>query len=354
MGRRRWIVLVTILLSLAIPALHIRQRLRERTDEDRRRIEADGERRVESVRRALPAFFTDRVRLAGHPLFSPASNVSADAGPLLNGLVRWTPSQAIEPAPACVRAVAAFVRSQPNRETGRLGELPPREHFAVEDPPFELPEPEFFDLLDWAKLRLMVALRDGDVAAGFAEVTQLARLLTTTESVRALYAATALLVDVEVVRRFLADRAPPPVLDDETKRAARSHFLAIEGLLIPQVGDDVLDRVLDENAPGVCAALAVGAQAPRALRYGLEMRHPDFYARLDRRMASTGRCRLTSARRLWSRRGDRALFESMTTPEDRADLLYRIGIRYAGIAANLGDRLALVQLQFFEKHYVND
>ena len=232
----------------------------------------------------------------------------------------------------------------------------PRARFRPSDPVermFDQPTPDFQILDDWAKLRLLAGLRDHQLPVAVAEVRHLARLLVTTEDPLALGLVSPLLCSIVSAERQEGLR------DDQALsecNLAHRHLLAIPGQVVPGMPDPKLTVVLDQSAPGVCAAINGSLPFWQSLRHDLEPAWPAFYQRLDALVAGPSPCQLTHARTDWGpAQADtfRRLIEASRKPNTDAfeRFLFWLGYRFDALVRNAAMSYAVSQLGFFEHRY---
>lgn len=148
----------------------------------------------------------------------------------------------------------------------------------------DAPIPNFFELQNWAKLRLARALEVGDFAAASADLRQLAKLLRTTGLVIGDMVAFKLL-DLEreahavAVAQGRAVAGWTPYATDDLQRYRRLARSA-PWFLYPGVPEDVMARALACNAVSACSPIYEGVGSHTAMAHLSDVNTTAAMARL--------------------------------------------------------------------------
>jgi hypothetical protein len=178
------------------------------------------------------------------------------------------------------------------------------------------PMPDYFLLLDLAKVRLMKGLFEGYLETAIQETHHLARLAYTTEDLAGVLTAVGILqaeadVETHLSRHFHVEDSDIEPFDEDTLKEARRAIQAYSGLFSITTPEEILETIFGDPKihVGYCAALSEGMLRALLTRPLLEPRLPferDYrsqYAALDDILkANANRCRLKQLKSLWERR----------------------------------------------------
>lgn len=272
-----------------------------------------------------PAFEADRERLRTSPLFLGIGQ-ERDAGEFLNSLVGWLGERATAPAPilALPEQFPAplegldFPAIEPETiagfNTAWMAELRPFDHWKIDlaaprSRPFDMifsPQPDYVNLMRWAKVRAAQGYISGDVREASADLHQLARLAASTDSlIGTMVGVTILKTDRLMVE---AQHAHLPAGDvswwlpfsQEDDAAVRRAGWASLQYLNPYAPPREWG-LLDASTPFDCVGLQEGLFALRQLRGDLEDSLPSRYSDADSRIQQVAvRCRFTGVIATWS------------------------------------------------------
>jgi hypothetical protein len=257
----------------------------------------------------------DQRWLASLPMFAPRSG-NRDAGPLIGPRVHWIVAGSPSAKPLALDPTAmdklgdGWVRAGPDVwgavDLGWMAHLAEYDFWDVDgnsvppDQPFSMDaEPSITDLGAWTKLRIAKGVHDGALHSAVADVQELARLCFTAERFETQMAGLVTLGILRQARERLDADVPAPATDRESiARVHRAIFgaRAFARLETPASYESDLARIV----VGRCAALHDGAQTALLLRGPLRASRRADYQHVERLLAASPECRLTSVRRRWA------------------------------------------------------
>jgi hypothetical protein len=302
------------------------------------------EAQLQSLRTKLDA---DVALLRNYPFFTKPSEGRTDAGPYLNALVSW-PKQpgplALTPKVRNLFAEGQLFPSQPlnwkdlNLDFSWMRQLHKYDFWSFDlYPPMyggqekylthEAPHPEYAELVDWAKLRLLYGRDNGDLASAFKEVRQLAWLMMTNESLGAAMSAISILrIEAAVWLSLPPDdhaRLAWQVMPLAVSDAARRLFYSSAALVDLRLTDASF-HLFSGSPVGLCQRTSEAIFGNISYRRILSKDLQASYQRLDKLIReSSVQCRTSFWRRMWTNPEYQGMFR------DNEDI-FEQGARIAG------------------------
>ncbi len=262
------------------------------------------------------AFSDDEKLLSKNSLYSANSHGKADAGPFLNAQVGWSGAEESYGKLALPIEVTDLLKTsdwyskakidweQTKIDIDWMKKLHEFDHWSYDlHPPHFGPDadyvlvmsplPNYSQLTQWAKIRLLKGRDDHDMKNAVRDVEQLARLIMSTDNLVAAMTATAIQGIVGIATGTTAAFAP-------AREAAKRYFFAQQVLTDIRLSNTAFEKGMKFQV-GLCTRIGESILTHLMARRIVQPHFPAEFARFDKLVRDTeSTCRPSYLRRAWA------------------------------------------------------